>query len=129
VQKKARATTEYGAEAHKRARQLRQALVGLIQTPDEKNATWHDLAYDADCIERRLRGALNAMNQILTQDPAIYTTPLPADYRPQARHPTEALEHEPILVNNLRGQGPTARSPDRHRAVARRTPQGFAPRR
>jgi hypothetical protein len=66
----------YVIEAHKRALQLRQALVGLLQTADEKDATWHDLANDADCVERRLRGVLNAMNNVLTQDPTTYT-PLP----------------------------------------------------
>jgi hypothetical protein len=75
VQNQARAAIVHVAEAHKRARQLRQALVGLLQTSEEKDATWHDLAYDADCIERRLRGALNAMNKVLTRDPADYTPP------------------------------------------------------
>jgi hypothetical protein len=75
VQNQARSAIAHVAEAHKRARQLRQALVGLLQTPDEKDATWHDLACDADCIERRLRGALNAMHKVLTQNPLDYTPP------------------------------------------------------
>lgn len=69
----------YVAEAHKRAFQLRQTLVGLLQTPDEKDTTWHDLAYDAGCIERRLRGALDAMNKVLMADPARYTPPPRSD--------------------------------------------------
>ena len=75
MRNKSRPAITYVAEAHKRARQLRQALVGLLQTSDEKDGTWHDLAYDADIMERRLRGALNAMSNVLTQDPATYTPP------------------------------------------------------
>jgi hypothetical protein len=63
------------AQAHKRAFQLRQTLIDLLQTPGEKDMSWHDLAHDADCIERRLRGALNAMNKVLLENPATYTPP------------------------------------------------------
>lgn len=65
----------YVARAHKRAFQLRQMLVDLLQTSGEKDMSWHDLAHDADCIERRLRGALNAVNNVLLANPATYTPP------------------------------------------------------
>ncbi len=76
MQKKSHLAIVYVAKAHRRAFQLRRTLACLLQTLDEKDIGWTDLAHDADCMERRLRGALNTMTEVLAQDPAGYT-PLP----------------------------------------------------
>jgi hypothetical protein len=79
MRNKSSAGVTYVAEAHKRALQLRRALIALLQTVEEKDAAWNDLAYDADCMERRLWGALQAMNKVLVQNPNAYTPPPRSD--------------------------------------------------
>jgi len=75
MSKKLRSAAECVAEAYRRAYQLRRTLIRLLQTRDEKDQSWHDLANDADIMERRLRGAMTRMNNVLVEDPASYTPP------------------------------------------------------
>jgi hypothetical protein len=75
---KARDSALYLALAHRRAMQLRQAVGDLLQVLEEPHESWLDLTIDVDCIERRLRGALDRANGVFREDPATYT-PYPPD--------------------------------------------------
>jgi len=68
----------YLAVAHRRAMQLRRAVADLLQVLEEAHESWLDLWIDVDCIERRLRGALDRANGVFREDPATYT-PSPPD--------------------------------------------------
>lgn len=58
--------------AQKRAYQLKEAMQALLQVLEDEDTSWHDLAFDVDCIERRLSSALDAMGEVFSRDPATY---------------------------------------------------------